>query len=118
MKIIDFVPALGRQIEDHGSNFRMSRLIQTEAIHVGCVYLKAGGLVGYHRASAHQLFVVTQGDGWVRAEGPARHSMRAGQAAFWPAGEFHEAGTDTGMMVIVIEGEVLSTAYDVGLPAV
>lgn len=117
MKIVDFAPGLGRQIEDYGSDFRMSRLIQTDAIHVGCMYLKAGGLVGYHRASAHQLFVVTQGDGWVR-EGSARRSLRAGQAAFWSAGEFHEAGTDTGMMVIVIEGEVLSPAFDIGLPAV
>ena len=33
--------------------------------------------------------------------------IRAGQAAFWENGEWHSAGSDTGMIAIVVEGESL-----------
>jgi quercetin dioxygenase-like cupin family protein len=93
----------------------MSRLVHTEALHVGCMRLGPGGLVGYHRASTHQLFAVVEGAGWVRGAGVERVPISAGQAVYWEAGEEHEAGTDTGMVAIVVESDMLTnSAEDMG----
>jgi hypothetical protein len=41
--------------------------------------------------------------------------IEAGQAAFWERGDYHEAGTDRGMVAIVVEGDDLaSSPEDVG----
>lgn len=107
MRILGFGANLGKRIEKHGSDFWMTRLIHTDSIQVGCMYLEAGGLVGYHEASTYQLFAVVRGEGWVWAGDAGRRPLRTSQAAFWSPGEYHEAGTDTGMVVMVIEGDAL-----------
>lgn len=62
--------------------------------------------MAYHQTTKDQLFVVVQGDGWVKGEFPeAECPVRAGQAVFWEEGDWHESGTETGMVAIVIEGE-------------
>jgi quercetin dioxygenase-like cupin family protein len=105
--MFSFGPEAGRHVDRHGSDFRLSRLAHTQGIHVACLYLGPGGLVDYHPAATYQLFAVIAGDGWVRAEGAERVSIRAGQAAFWRSGERHEAGTDAGMTALVIETDAL-----------
>jgi quercetin dioxygenase-like cupin family protein len=107
MRTFSFGPEASRHVERHGSDFRLSRLVHTVGIHVACMYLGPGGLVGYHPAATYQLFAVIEGDGWVRGEGAERVPIRAGQAAFWEPGEHHEAGTDAGMTAIVIETDAL-----------
>ena len=107
MRTFSFGPEVGRHLDRHGSNFRLSRLAHAECIHVGCLYLEPSGLVGYHPAATYQLFAVIAGDGWVRADGSERIPIRAGQAAFWEPGERHEAGTDVGMTAIVVETDAL-----------
>jgi quercetin dioxygenase-like cupin family protein len=107
VRIFCFGPEAGRQVDRYGSDFRLSRLVHAEGIHVGCLYLGPGGLVGYHPAATYQLFAVIEGDGWVRADGSERIPIRAGQAAFWQPGERHEAGTDVGMTAIVVETDAL-----------
>ena len=82
----------------------------TAEAHVHCMYLGPGGRIGYHQASLPQLFLVVQGEGWVRGESPERVSIAAGRAAFWEKGEWHESGTATGMTAIVIESGTLSPA--------
>jgi hypothetical protein len=103
----NFGPEAGRHVDRHGSDFRLSRLAHLQDIHVGCLYLGPGGLVGYHPAATYQLFAVVEGDGWVRGEGAEWVPIRAGQAAVWEPGEHHEAGTDVGMTAIVVETEAL-----------
>jgi quercetin dioxygenase-like cupin family protein len=107
MRTFGFGPEASRHVDHHGSDFRLSRLVHTAGIHVGCLYLGPGGLVGYHPAAAYQLFAVIEGDGWVRADSSERIPIRAGQAAFWEPGERHEAGTDVGMTAIVVETDAL-----------
>lgn len=79
-------------------------------IHIGCMYLEEGGLVGYHEAVVNQLFFVVQGEGWVRGESDEKVQIQAGEAAFWQKNEGHEAGTDTSMTAIVLEAEGLDPA--------
>lgn len=115
MRTLDFGPTMGRHIDRYGSDFIMSRLIHTEALHVGCMRLGAGGLVGHHQAVTHQLFAVVEGEGWVQGEDGERVPISAGQAALWTPGEYHSAGTGTGMVAIVVEGDaVVAARADIG----
>jgi hypothetical protein len=50
------------------------------------------------------------GEGWVRGESSAKISIEAGQAAYWEKGEWHESGTETAMIAIVIESANLDPA--------
>ena len=61
-------------------------------------------MIGYHPATVSQLFLVVQGEGWVRGETTSKIQIKAGQAAYWEKDEWHEAGTKSGMIVIIIEG--------------
>lgn len=110
MKIFRFDPEVGRSIDAyHSSGFIISRIIHLfgESV-LHCAYLKTQGVIGYHQATAPQLFLIVDGEGWVRGKTPeSRCSIKAGQAVFWEKGEWHESGTETGVMAIIIEGEDL-----------
>lgn len=110
MKIYRFDAGVGKVIDKFDSvNFIMSRIVRTsEPAHIGCMHIGENGVVGYHQAVVPQLFLVVQGEGWVRAEGTERIVIRAGQAAFWVTGEWHESGSDAGMVALVIESEELN----------
>jgi mannose-6-phosphate isomerase-like protein (cupin superfamily) len=112
MKLFRFDTEVGRTIDKFDSvNVTISKvLLRTEVSHIGCMHLGKGGVVGYHPAVVPQLFLVVQGEGWVRVDGTERVPIKAGQAAFWEAGEGHESGTEIGMTAIVIEAEWLDPA--------
>ena len=108
MKIFRFDPEIGESIDAYGS----SGVVTTKLVHVfdetdiKCAYLGSNSVIGYHQTTKNQLFVVVQGEGWVRGKRPeARCRIKAGQAVFWEKGEWHESGTEMGMIVILIEGE-------------
>jgi hypothetical protein len=106
MKIFRFDREVGRAVDQYqSSGFTISRVAQLfdDAV-IHCAYLDANGVIGYHQAVMPQLFLVVQGEGWVRGEVPAKTPVQAGQAAFWEKEEWHESGTDTGMVAILIEG--------------
>jgi len=75
--------------------------------HVVCLRIGAGGVLGRHPASVDQIFVVIDGEGWVRGPDGERLSVTTGKAVYWEAGEEHESGSDTGMTAIVVESERL-----------
>lgn len=112
MRIFRFDPEVGRRIDQFGSvNVILSRIVRlTAGARVACMHLGSQGVVGYHQAAAPQLFLVVQGEGWVRGEAPERVPVRPGLAAFWEKGEWHETTTETGLTAIVIEGESLDPA--------
>lgn len=114
MKLFRFDAGVGREIEAFGSvHLTMSGILRLNGeAHVGCMHIGAGGVVGYHQATLPQLFLVVQGMGWVRGAEERRVQVSAGQAAWWEAGEWHESGSDDGMVAIVIEGDhVDATQY-------
>lgn len=114
MQLYRFDAAVGRPIEAFGSQALtqvwLARLEPGPAVHVSVLHLAAGGGVGYHEALLPQLYAVVAGSGWVRGAGAERAPLAAGQAAFWEAGEWHAAGTESGLMAIVIEIEGLNPA--------
>ncbi len=114
MKLYRFDASAGHAVTRFGSdNVVMSGIqrISEGAVQIGCKYIGTQGVVGYHQATTRQLFLVVEGAGWVRGEGPdgsdgsRRHTVAPGQAAFWAAGEWHESGPDFGMTAIVLEGD-------------
>ena len=112
MKIYRFDPEAGRRIDRYeSSGFVISKVAHLfeEAV-VNCAYLDSGGVIGYHQAVLQQLFLVVQGQGWVRGQSAERIPIQAGQAAFWEKGEWHETGAETGMTAIIIEGNKFDPA--------
>jgi quercetin dioxygenase-like cupin family protein len=79
---------------------------------IGCFHIEPGGVVGFHQATVPQLFLCVSGSGWVRGVEERHTPIAPGQAAFWEAGEWHESGSEAGMLAIVVEGtQVDPTRY-------
>jgi quercetin dioxygenase-like cupin family protein len=110
MKLYRFDPAAGMPIDAYDSSFVLARLARSDgtALRAACFHLEPGGQVGRHRATAGQLFCVVAGDGWVAGEDGERMAIGAQQAAWWDAGELHDAVARTAMTVIVVEGDNLA----------
>ncbi len=98
---------LGRHITRFGSDFTISRLFHSSELHVGCMRLGPGGLIGMHPAATPQLLAVVEGEGWIRGEEGPKTPISAGGAVFWSEGEMHETGTETGLVAIVVETKAL-----------
>jgi hypothetical protein len=105
MKIFRFDRETGGSIDRfNSSGFTLTRVAHLlEETMIQYAYLEPNGLVGYHPATVPQLFLVVQGEGWVRGQAPERTRIQAGQGAYWEKGEGHEAGTETGMSAMIIE---------------
>jgi hypothetical protein len=112
MKFYQLGPQAGRPITAFGSvNVAITPIQRASGqVQIGCLHIGPQGRVGYHQAVGPQLFLVMQGSGWVRDETSERIAICAGMAAFWADGEWHESSSDSGMTVIVIEGETLDPA--------
>jgi hypothetical protein len=112
MRLYHFGPQAGRPISAFDSVNVVITPIQRAPgqIQVVCLHIEPQGRVGYHQAVGPQLYLVTQGSGWVRDAGDERTPISAGTAAFWADGEWHESGSESGMTVVVIEGETLDPA--------
>ena len=110
MRFFRFDPAVGRTIDQFDSAQAVVSPIQRTSgqVQIGCMHVGPGGTIGYHQAQPMQMFLVVQGEGWVRSSDQREPvSIHAGQAAFWESGEWHASGSDSGMTAIVIEGEAL-----------
>ena len=96
-------------VEAHGSSgFTMRGVVRSEQAHVAVAILAPGGVIGRHAADVPQLFVVVEGSGWVAGGDAERVEIAAGDAVLWDAGEEHEAGTDAGMVSLVVESNALT----------
>ena len=105
---------LGRRVTQFGSDFVMSRLFHSSELHVGCMRLEPGGIIGMHPASTPQLLAVVEGNGWIRGEDGVKTPISAGGGVYWAEGEMHETGTDSGLVAIVIETRVLVESEALG----
>jgi len=87
MKIFRFDSQVGKNIDRYNSSgFVIARVLHLfDEAAVNCAYLSSGGVIGSHQATIPQLFLVVQGEGWEKEE-------------------WHESGTETGMVAVIIEG--------------
>ena len=70
MKIYRFDPEAGKEIEQFGSvKAIISKILHLEEeAEISSVYLRPEGKIGYHQAVTPQLFLLVQGEGWIRGE--------------------------------------------------
>jgi hypothetical protein len=109
MKIFRLDREVGKSIDRYNSSGVIILSVahfSSEAI-IHYAYFEANGVIGYHQAVIPQLFIVVEGQGWVRTDAPDRLIIKTGQAAYWEKDEWHESGTKTGMATIIIEGSDL-----------
>ena len=78
--------------------------------HVVALRFAADALLGAHVAPAAQLFVVTDGHGWVMGPDGEHRQVRTGDAVWWDAGDAHAAGSEEGMTALVIESPAMARA--------
>ena len=64
--------------------------------------------------SGPQLLAVVEGEGWIRGNDDGRTPIRVGDAVFWEAGEWHETGSEAGMVALVIESARLAAGDRLG----
>ena len=106
MKIFRFDPEVGQEIEQFGS----VKAIIAKILHlddeaaISSIYIRPNGKLGHHQAVTPQLFLLVQGDGWIRGETEEKVAFHEGQAIFWEQGEWHESGSENGMTAVIIEG--------------
>lgn len=109
VRLVDFHRGTERDVDDWSSHgVRATGLVKVEASSdITLLHFDAGAVLGRHPTGRPQLFAIVAGDGWVSGPDGVRHSVAAGQAAFWERGEAHESGSEGGMTVIVIQGDRL-----------
>ncbi len=79
--------------------------------HLIAVTLTPGGVIGPHPAVARQLLVVLSGEAQVAGRDGAVHTIGVGEAAVWEPGEAHETRSPTGLVAMIVEGDL-----DIGAP--
>jgi quercetin dioxygenase-like cupin family protein len=109
MKLVRFDAEVGKSLTVFGSHHViLSRILRTpDGVQIGCFYIQPGGVIALHQTAGPQLLLVVQGEGWVRDEGQFRTQVYAGQAVYWEEDEWHETGSESGLMAIVVEGKEL-----------
>ena len=66
-----------------------------------------GGRVARHPAAVPQLLAVLEGSGVVSGRDGVEEPIGAGDAVVWDEGEEHETWTETGLVVLILEGRGL-----------
>jgi hypothetical protein len=96
-------------IQAYGSEgLRATRIAEgTGEVHVTCLTVDPGGVIGRHPAAGVQLFLVIAGEGWAAGADGRRVPVTAGWGVRWADGEDHASGTDTGFTALAIEGSSL-----------
>jgi hypothetical protein len=72
-------------------------------IHLTCLTVEPGGVIGTHPATEAQLFLVITGEGWTAGPDSHRVPITAGWGVRWDAGGGHTSGTDAGLTALAVE---------------
>ncbi|WP_193605441.1 cupin domain-containing protein [Nocardioides dongkuii] len=107
MRVLTLGARAGRPVDAHGSRgFDVTGLGITAEAHLVTVRLRPGGVVGRHPAAARQLLVVLSGDAVVSGSHGDPVVLEPGQAAVWEPNELHETRSETGLVALLVEGDV------------
>lgn len=107
MRLIDFGKASASPVDRYESRHAaFARIASTGGPgQLGCMYLGPSGTLGRHPTGRAQLFCVVRGEGVVTGQDGQAIPIKAGQAALWEPGEWHESTSEHGMVVLVLEVE-------------
>ncbi|HYK72641.1 MAG TPA: cupin domain-containing protein [Pseudoneobacillus sp.] len=110
MEFFRFDAEVRREIKQFGSkNVGITPIQRTEGpCSIGCMHFSSESVLGMHPATCQQLFLVVEGEGWVRVSNGEKFPVHKGVAVYWTPGEEHESGSETGMVAFVVEGDHLN----------
>ncbi|MGH3481188.1 MAG: hypothetical protein ACRDQD_30750 [Nocardioidaceae bacterium] len=80
------------------------------SLHAVVARLEPGGKIGRHPAVVAQALVPIVGKGLVAGADGVSHEISPGQVALWHQGEEHETSTPSGLIALLLEGD-LSEAF-------
>ena len=107
MRILSLADLPHRSIEAHGSKgFSVGAFGICADAHLVAVRLTPGGVIGPHPAVGRQLLVVLSGEAQVAGREGTVRTIGAGEAAVWDPGEPHETRSPTGLVAMIVEGDV------------
>lgn len=107
MRILQLDAGRAREVTDFGSErFTVTPMAQVARGVMTCLRLGPGGRIGRHSAVRRQLFLVVAGDAMVSGDDEVEYALKPGHAAVWEAGENRETRSLSGMMAIIVEGDV------------
>lgn len=107
MRVLTLGDRPGRPVDAHGSRgFDVTAFGITAEAHLVTIRLKAGGVIGRHPAAGRQLLVVLSGDAVVAGSSGDPVVLRPGQAAVWEPNEPHETRSESGLVALLVEGDV------------
>lgn len=109
MKFFTFDSKYKRAINQFNSqNVGVTLILREETpMQIGCMHFSKDSVLGMHPATCPQLFLVVDGEGWVKVAGGENIPVQKGTAVFWIEGEEHESGSLSGMTALIIEGRNL-----------
>lgn len=109
MRRFRFDPSAGAPVTAHASRAVRAGPVQSTPalLVVTAIGIEPGGEVGEHEAPVDRLVLVVAGEGWLSGGAGDPVATRAGEAAFFRAGERHRLGSRAGLQAIVLEGEGL-----------
>ena len=112
MRILSLAGLPRRTVESFGSaGFSVGAFGITADAHLVAVTLAPGGVVGRHPAVGRQLLIVLSGEALVSGDDGSVTSIGPGEAAAWEPGESHETRSETGLLAVIVEGDL-----DLGTP--
>jgi len=105
MKLFRFGKDVGQPMERYqSSSIIYSQIAQIcSPSSIGCMHIEPEGIVGLHEAPTPQLFLVVEGEGWVRGESEPSLLVKMGEGVFFDSGEWHESRSLTGMTCIIVQ---------------
>ncbi|MFD8071871.1 cupin domain-containing protein [Streptomyces sp. NPDC059718] len=105
-------------VTGHGSTgLHATRLATGEGpLHLTCLSVEPGGVIGTHPAPVPQMFLVIAGEGWIAGPDGNRVRIAAGQGVRWEQGEDHTSGTDVGFTALAIEGASIELFEPTAVP--
>ena len=111
-------PSREKSIRRHSSRgLAATRIAAGEGkIHLTCLTVEPGGVIGTHPATSAQLFLVIAGEGWIAGADGRHIPIRTGWGVRWNAGEEHTSGTETGFTALAVEGAPLGL-FEPEMPA-
>ncbi|MBT2688862.1 cupin [Bacillus sp. ISL-47] len=108
MELFRFDAESSREITQFNShNASINPILRNTTATIGCIHLNVNSVLGMHPATCPQLFLIVDGEGWVKTAGGEQVAVEKGTAVYWTEGEEHESGSYLGMTAIVIEGSDL-----------
>ncbi len=112
MRILSLADLPHRPVDAHGSKrFSVGAFGICADAHLVAVTLAPGGVIGRHPADGRQLLVVLSGEAQVAGYDGTVRTIGVGEAAVWEPGEAHETRSPTGLVAMIVEGDV-----DIGAP--